>query len=508
MLYYLTQILSENEVCSPEQSRFPGAGKDKTIMGGFFGVAAKFDCVRDLFYGIDYHSHLGTRRGGMAVNDCNGRIVRIIHDITNAQFRSKFDDDLDRFCGSTGIGVISDYEDQPLLVTSKLGRFAIATVGKINNMEELFHKLLDNRCAHFAESCEDELNPTELVAALISQRDSFLEGIEFAQEVIDGSCSILVLHGNTIYAARDYFGRTPVIIGEKEGALAVTMETTAFPNLDYVFKRELGPGEIVRFDSCNIETLREPLPRMQICAFLWVYYGYPSSSYEGINAEMVRYANGASMAAKEKMDVDTICGIPDSGIAHAIGYSNYCKIPYQRSFVKYTPTWPRSFMPQNQQVRNLVAKMKLIPVEEQIRGKKLLFCDDSIVRGTQFRDTAARLYECGAKEVHMRSACPPLVYGCKFLNFSRSRAATDLAARRAIQELEGEGFSEDKVKDYLVYGSEKYNAMVEIIRRNLNLTSLKFQSLDDLIAAIGLPKERVCTYCWDGCEYCKGECGK
>ena len=474
-------------------------------MGGFFGVAANFDCVMDLFYGIDYHSHLGTRRGGMAVNDANGRIVRIIHDITNAQFRSKFDDDLNRFCGNTGIGVISDYEDQPLLVTSKLGRFAIATVGKINNMDELFHKLLDNRCAHFAESCEDELNPTELVAALISQRDSFLEGIKFAQEVIDGSCSILILHGNTIYAARDYFGRTPVVIGEKEGAFAVSMETTAFPNLDYSFKRELGPGEIVLINSGTIETLRKPLPRMQICAFLWVYYGYPSSSYEGINAEMVRYANGASMAAKEKMDVDTICGIPDSGIAHAIGYSNYCKIPYQRSFVKYTPTWPRSFMPQNQQVRNLVARMKLIPVEEQIRGKKLLFCDDSIVRGTQFRDTAARLYECGAKEVHMRSACPPLVYGCKFLNFSRSRAALDLAARRAIHELEGEGFSEDKVKDYLVYGSEKYNAMLEVIRRNLNLTSLKFQSLDDLIAAIGLPKEQVCTYCWDGCEYCKGE---
>ncbi len=469
-------------------------------MGGFFGVASKQDCVSDLFYGIDYHSHLGTKRGGMAVTDVDGRIVRVIHDITNAQFRSKFDDDLDSFSGNTGIGIISDFEDQPLLITSRLGHFAIVTVGKINNIDDLTDRMLRNRFAHFAETSEDELNPTELVAALISQKSSFAEGIEYALSLIDGSCSIMILHKNTIYAARDTYGRTPVIIGEKSGAYAITMETSAFPNLDYSYKYDLGPGEIVEITADKIVQKRAPLQEMQICAFLWVYYGYPSSRYEGVNAETVRYANGALLAAEEKVDVDSICGIPDSGIAHAIGYSNYCKIPYQRSFVKYTPTWPRSFMPQNQQVRNLVAKMKLIPVRDLIENQRLLFCDDSIVRGTQLRDTVVRLYELGVKEVHMRSACPPLIYGCKFLNFSRSRSAMDLAARRAIQKLEGENFTEDQIKDYLVYGSEKYNNMVELIRQELNLNTLKFQSLDNLIKAIGLPKEKICTYCWDAYE--------
>ncbi|MDD4816976.1 MAG: amidophosphoribosyltransferase [Victivallaceae bacterium] len=470
-------------------------------MGGFFGVAADYDCVSELFYGTDYHSHLGTKRGGMAVADHTGRITRSIHDITNAQFRSKFDDDLSIFSGNAGIGIISDLEDQPLLITSRLGNFAIVTVGKINNIEDLTERMLKNRFAHFSETGDDELNPTELVAALISQKDSFVDGIKYAQSLIKGSCSIMILCGQTIYAARDLYGRTPVIVGVKEGAHAITMETTAFPNLGYELKYELGPGEIAEITSDKVVQKREPLAEMQICSFLWVYYGYPSSCYEGINTETVRYANGALLSeADGKVDVDSICGIPDSGIAHAIGYSNHCKIPYQRSFVKYTPTWPRSFMPQNQSVRNLVAKMKLIPVKEQIRDKRLLFCDDSIVRGTQLRDTVVRLYEDGVKEVHMRSACPPLVFGCKFLNFSRSRSELDLAARRAIQKFEGEDPSDEVIAGYLVYGSEKYEKMVESIRKELNLSSLKFQSLDNLVAAIGLPKERLCTYCWDGYE--------
>ncbi|MEA4862347.1 MAG: amidophosphoribosyltransferase [Victivallaceae bacterium] len=471
-------------------------------MGGFFGVTGHGDCVSDLFYGTDYHSHLGTRRGGMAVYDGDGRITRSIHDITNAQFRSKFDDDLASFSGCSGIGIISDFEDQPLLISSQLGRFAIATVGKINNIEELTGRLLRNRFAHFAETGNDsEPNPTELVAALISEHGKFADGIRHAQNVIDGSCSILILHENTIYAARDLYGRTPVIIGEKPGeGFAVTMETTAFPNLGYNLKHELGPGEIVEITADKLVQKREPLSEMQICAFLWVYYGYPSSCYEGINTETVRYANGSLIAEDDDVEVDSICGIPDSGIAHAIGYSNYCKVPYQRSFVKYTPTWPRSFMPQNQSVRNLVAKMKLIPVEQQIRGKRLLFCDDSIVRGTQLKDTVVRLYDAGAKEVHMRSSCPPLVFGCKFLNFSRSRSEMDLAARRAIEKLEGGAPSDEALAKYLSFGSPEYLEMVEEIRRDLNLSSLKFQSLDNLVKAIGLPKEKLCTYCWDGYE--------
>ncbi len=471
-------------------------------MGGFFGVTRRGDCVSDLFYGTDYHSHLGTRRGGMAVYDGKGRIVRSIHDITNAQFRSKFDDDLASFSGRTGIGIISDFEDQPLLISSQLGRFAIATVGKINNIDELTGRLLRNRFAHFSETGDDsEPNPTELVAALISEHGNFTEGIRHAQNVIDGSCSILVLHENTIYAARDLYGRTPVIIGEKAGeGFAVTMETTAFPNLGYELKHELGPGEIVEMTADKLVQKREPQSEMQICSFLWVYYGYPSSCYEGINTETVRYANGALIAENDDVEVDSICGIPDSGIAHAIGYSNRCKVPYQRSFVKYTPTWPRSFMPQNQTVRNLVAKMKLIPVEQQIRGKRLLFCDDSIVRGTQLKDTVVRLYEANAKEVHMRSSCPPLVFGCKFLNFSRSRSEMDLAARRAIEKLEGGAPTDEALARYLRHGSPEYLKMVEEIRRELNLSTLKFQSLDNLVKAIGLPKEKLCTYCWDGYE--------
>ncbi len=471
-------------------------------MGGFFGVAAKTDCVSDLFYGIDYHSHLGTKRGGMAVTSPEGKIIRSIHDITNAQFRSKFDDDLDEFIGSTGIGVISDHEDQPLIIGSRLGTYAIVTVGKINNLKELVHEAFTSGCTntHFSEMSDGELNPTELVSTLINQKDNIPAGIQHAQQKIDGSCSLLLLLGNTIYAARDRFGRTPVIIGEKEGAFAVTMETTAFPNLDYQLKYELGPGEIVQITADQIVQKKAPGDTMQICAFLWVYYGYPSSSYEGVNTETVRYTNGKIMADDDDLEFDAVCGIPDSGIAHAIGYSTASGKPYQRAFVKYTPTWPRSFMPQNQQVRSLVAKMKLIPVPGLIENKRLLFCDDSIVRGTQLKDTVTRLYEYGVKEVHMRSASPPLVFGCKFLNFSRSRSELDLAARRAIERLENGKCDDATIAKYLEYGSPEYESMVEEVRKELNLNSLKYQKLEKLLGAIGLPREQVCTYCWDGWE--------
>ncbi len=470
-------------------------------MGGFFGVVSDDDCVVDLFYGTDYHSHLGTRRGGLAVAAPDGRIVRRIHDISNTQFRSKFDDDLGDFAGHVGIGIISDYEDQPLLISSHFGTYAIVTVSKINNIDELAQELFEGGMSHFTESGDGELNPTEMVAALINRRDSIPKGIEYAQSRIDGSCSILILQRDSIFAARDRFGRASVIVGEKFGACAVTMETTALPNLDYSQKYELGPGEIVQIYSDRIIQKKAPGETMQICAFLWVYYGYPSSQYEGINTETVRYRNGALLAeADGELDIDSVCGIPDSGVAHAIGYSNASGKPYQRAFVKYTPTWPRSFMPQNQATRSLVARMKLIPVQEQIAGKKLLFCDDSIVRGTQLKDTVVRIYERGAKEVHMRSACPPLLYGCKFLNFSRSRSELDLAARRAIEKLEGGAPSEEVIAEYTVYGSTKYLKMVEVIREGLNLSSLRFQKLETLIEAIGLPPEKLCTYCWNARE--------
>ncbi|MDD3154550.1 MAG: amidophosphoribosyltransferase [Victivallaceae bacterium] len=467
-------------------------------MSGFFGVASTRDCVSEVFYGTDYHSHLGTRRGGMAMVDPEGTFIRRIHDITNAQFRSKFDEDFDDFHGNIGIGVISDGEDQPLVISSRLGTFAIMTVGKINNIDELAKEIFTGSYSHFAEMNDGVFNPTELTAALINRANSFVEGIEYAQSRIEGSCSILLMTRDRLYAARDRYGRTPVILGSKEGAHAVTMETTAFPNLDFQYKCDLGPGEIVEITSDKVVQKKAPGEKCALCTFFWVYYGYPSSSYDQINTESARYRNGASMASQEKMDIDTIGGIPDSGVAHAIGYANASGIPYQRAFVKYTPTWPRSFMPQNQTVRDLVAKMKLIPVEEQIRDKKLLFCDDSIVRGTQLRDTVKRLYSFGAKEVHMRSACPPLIWGCKFLNFSRSRSELALAARRAIEKLEGPECSEETFQKYTVPGSEKYAKMVEIIRNDLHLTTLKFQQLEKLIASIGVKPDRICTYCWTG----------
>jgi amidophosphoribosyltransferase len=466
-------------------------------MGGYFGVASKEDCVSDLFYGTDYHSHLGTRRGGLAVHDGQG-CTRYIHDITNAQFRSKFEQDVLKLKGRTGIGVISDTEDQPLIIGSHLGNYAIVTVGRISNIAELVQKIYGLRSAHFSEMSGGEVNPTELVALLINQGATFAQGIEIAQNAIVGSCSMLLLTDKGLYAARDKLGRTPLIIGHKPGVFAATMETCAFPNLGYQIYRELGPGEIARVTAEGVETVALARHRCQICAFLWVYYGYPASSYEGINTEGARYRSGAAMARRDKTPVDVVAGIPDSGTGHAMGYAMEKGVPFQRPFVKYTPTWSRSFMPQDQPTRDLVARMKIIPVQELIQGKRLLFCEDSIVRGTQLRDTVQRLFDYGAKEVHMRPACPPLIFGCKFLNFSRSKSELDLAGRRAVKELEGkEG---PPPPEYANSGSDQYRAMVERIRQRLGLTTLQYQQLDDLVQAIGLPKEKLCTYCWDGRE--------
>jgi amidophosphoribosyltransferase len=467
-------------------------------MGGFFGVASKGKCISELFYGTDYHCHLGTKRGGMATLNSDGSIARVIHDISNAQFKSKFDDDLKKFTGNIGIGIISDYDDQPLIISSHLGTYAIVMVGRINNAEELKQEAFNSRNAHFVEMSGKDINPTELVASLINRKDSFVEGIEYAQAKIDGSCSILLMTDDGIYAARDRVGRTPIILGEKDNSYAVTMETTAFPNLDYKIKSYLGAGEILLLTPEMVIQKRPPADSMKICAFLWVYYGYPSSSYENINSESVRYRNGEKLAAMDDEEIDSVAGVPDSGIGHAIGYSHAKQKPYTRPFVKYTPTWPRSFMPQNQAVRDLVAQMKLIPVQELIEDKRLLFCDDSIVRGTQLKDTVKRLFESKAKEVHMRSSCPPLLFGCRFLNFSLSRSELDLAGRRAIRTLEGEDDPEKvDYTEYLKFGSEKYLQMVDVICQELGLTTLKYQSLDNLLDAIGLPKEKICTYCWN-----------
>jgi amidophosphoribosyltransferase len=466
-------------------------------MGGFFGIVSSADCSSDLFYGTDYHSHLGTRRGGLAVRNAEG-FTRFIHDITNAQFRSKFETDINRLRGNKGIGVISDHEDQPLIIASHLGVYAIVTVGNIRNAPQLAARAFSKRSTHFSEMGGNEINPTELVATLINQGASFEEGIQEAQEAIEGSCSLLLLTDKGIYAARDKLGRTPIIIGARKGSMVASLETCAFPNLGYEIKRILGPGEIVLLTEDGLTPLKGPGSRLQICSFLWVYYGYPASSYENINVEMCRNRCGACLARRNKAAVDLVAGIPDSGTGHAIGFANAAKVPYCRPFVKYTPTWPRSFMPQDQTVRDLVARMKLIPINDMIQGQRLLFCEDSIVRGTQLKDTIQRLYDCGAREVHMRPACPPLIFGCKFLNFSRSRSEMDLAGRKAIGELEGQ--AEVNLKEYADPNSDKYAAMVERIRVRLGLTSLEYQRLDDLVAAIGLPKDKLCTYCWDGAE--------
>ena len=464
-------------------------------MGGFFGLVGKTDIVEDLFFGTDYHSHLGTKRGGLAVG--NGTvIVRYIHNIENAQFRSKFGEDVGKLRGTRGIGVISDYEDQPLLIRSHLGNFSIATVGVVKNIDELVARAFKGKSLHFSEMRGGEVNPTELVAALINEKDSFEEGIRYAGEMIKGSCSILILTDEGVLAARDRYGRTPVVIGRKDGTCAASLETCAFPNLGYEIDRYLGPGEIVRLGPEGAETLAPPLDKLQICSFLWVYYGYPASNYEGINVETVRNRCGAFLARSDKVEVDLVAGIPDSGIGHGLGYAAEAGIPFRRPFVKYTPTWARSFMPQNQDVRDQVARMKLIPIREIIQGKKLLFCEDSIVRGTQLKDTIQRLHDSGAVEVHMRPACPPLTYGCKYLNFSRSRSELDLAARKAIAALEGP--EPKNIGEYARSGSERYEAMVDWIARTLSLTTLRYQRLEDLVAAIGLPKDKLCTFCWDG----------
>jgi amidophosphoribosyltransferase len=465
-------------------------------MGGLFGVFSNGDCLRELFYGTDYHSHLGTVRGGLAVKNSGG-FQRFIKDITTTQFRSKFKNDIKKMHGNKGIGVISDYDDQPLIINSHLGVFAIATVGKINNLEELAKEVLKNG-AHFSEMHGGVINPTEMVATIISQKKTFEEGIKSVQDAIEGSCSILILTDMGIYAARDKYGRTPLIIGKKDSSYAVTMETCAFPNLGYETIKYLGPGEVIYINEQGLKQLIPPGDRLQVCAFLWVYYGYPASNYEGINVEAVRYKCGSFLAKEDDVAIDLVAGIPDSGTGHALGYANESKLPFLRPFVKYTPTWPRSFMPQEQSIRDLVAKMKLIPIKEHIEGKRLLFCEDSIVRGTQLRKTIKRLFQLGAREVHMRPACPPLVYGCKFLNFSQSRSELDLAGRRAIKELIGENVKDPS--EFIDPESEKYKAMVDIIRQKLKLTSLQYQKLENLIKAIGLPKEKLCTYCWDGLE--------
>ena len=468
-------------------------------MGGFFGVAAKEDCVFDLFFGTDYHSHLGTRRAGMVVYGKEKGFDRAIHNIENAPFRTKFDKDFNEMEGNIGIGSISDFEPQPLMVRSHHGTYAIATVGKINNAEKLTEELLSKGHAHFLEMSGGDLNATELVAYLVDQKDNLVEGIHYAQEVIDGSMTMLIMTSKGVYAARDIHGRTPVSVGKKEGANCVSFESFAYLNLGYELQRELGPGEIVVVTPEGVHTLMQPGKDMKICTFLWVYYGYPTSSYEGISVEKMRYNCGALLAERDDVKPDTVAGVPDSGTAHAVGYANRSGIPFSRPFVKYTPTWPRSFMPTIQTQRNLIAKMKLIPVKDLIEGKSLLMIDDSIVRGTQMRETTEFLYHSGAKEVHIRPACPPLMYGCKYLNFSRSKSEMDLIARRVLKEMEQEGREID-LKNYVNPDTAEYGELVERIRRQLNFTTLRYHRLDDMIASVGIDREKLCTYCWDGQE--------
>ena len=468
-------------------------------MGGFFGVASKENCIFDLFFGTDYHSHLGTRRAGMALYDEEAGFNRAIHNIENTPFRTKFDKDVNKMYGTLGIGCISDYEPQPLIIRSHHGTYAITTVGRINNKDEIVKEIFHNGKGHFLEMSGGDINATELVAAVINQRDNLIEGIQYAQELIDGSMTILIMTPKGIYAARDRMGRTPVTIGRKDDAFCISFESFAYLNLGYVPERELGPGEVVIVTAEGVRTLAVPGKDMKICTFLWIYYGYPSSSYEGISVEEMRYHCGAMLAKRDDVKPDIVAGVPDSGTAHAIGYANESGIPFSRPFIKYTPTWPRSFMPTIQSKRNLIAKMKLIPVHDLIKGRSLLLIDDSIVRGTQLRETTEFLYHSGAKEVHIRPACPPLLYGCKYLNFSRSTSEMELIARRVIQELEGE----NKYPNLAVYAdpdSTEYGQMLEKIREKLNFTTLRYHRLDDMIASVGMDKCKLCTYCWDGRE--------
>ncbi|MCH4153567.1 MAG: amidophosphoribosyltransferase [Saccharofermentans sp.] len=468
-------------------------------MSGFFGVASQSDCVFDLFFGVDYHSHLGTRRGGMAVYG-DGEFNRSIHNIENAPFRTKFDADTHEMKGKLGIGCISDYEPQPLLVRSHHGTYAIATISKINNTNELTKELFDETNAHFLEMSGGEINATELVAALINQKSNLIEGISYALSRIDGCLSILLMTPDGIYCARDLKGRTPVVIGRKDGSFCVSFENYAYKNLEYSDYKELGPGEVVVLTDKNCITLVNPGKEMKICTFLWVYYGYPASSYEGMSVEQMRYNCGASMAKRDNVKADIVAGVPDSGTAHAVGYANESGIPFSRPFIKYTPTWPRSFMPTIQSKRNLIAHMKLLAVPDLIKDKSLLLIDDSIVRGTQLRETTEFLYENGAREVHIRPACPPLLYGCKYLNFSRSTSEMDLITRRVIARLENGNVTDGIIREYADPESEKYQRMVDEICKELHFTSLKFNRLDDMLAATGLEKCKLCTYCWDGRE--------
>ncbi|MBO5178226.1 MAG: amidophosphoribosyltransferase [Lachnospiraceae bacterium] len=467
-------------------------------MGGFFAVASKESCIMDLFFGTDYHSHLGTKRGGMAVYGPKG-FDRSIHNIQNSPFRTKFERDVEELEGNLGIGCISDFEPQPLLVHSHLGSFAITTVGRINNVDELVKECFESGHTHFLEMSGGSINPTEITAALINQKATIAEGLANVQEKVEGSMTVLVLTPEGIYASRDRLGRTPVIIGKKDNAFCASFESFAYLNLGYQDYKELGPGEIVYMTPDKLVTLKEPGEEMKICSFLWVYYGYPTSTYEGVNVEKMRYDCGRMLAKRDSEEPDSVAGVPDSGVPHAIGYANESGIPYERPFIKYTPTWPRSFMPANQSQRNLIAKMKLIPVHELIQDKKLLLIDDSIVRGTQLGETTEFLYESGAKEVHIRTACPPLLFGCKYLNFSRSSSEMDLITRRIIQKREGE-VTKELLEDYANPDSENYKAMVEEIRKELNFTSLKFHRLDDMVEAIGISPCKLCTYCWNGKE--------
>lgn len=466
-------------------------------MGGFFGVVSKEDCVFDLFYGVDYHSHLGTRRAGMAVYDPELGFDKAIHNIENAPFRTKFNSEANSMQGYMGIGCISDYEAQPILVRSHHGTFAITTVGKINNTKEIVDKIIAGN-VHFFEMQGGEINPTELVAAIINQKENFIEGIRYAQELVDGSVSMLILTPMGIYAARDRLGRTPVVLGKKLGGYCVSLESFAYLNLGYHDDRELGPGEIVVINEEGVKTLVAPGKDMKICAFMWIYYGYPASSYEGRSVEAVRYNCGKLLARRDDAKPDLVAGVPDSGIAHAIGYAEESGIPYGRPFIKYTPTWPRSFTPPNQKKRNLIAKMKLLPVHELINGKSLLLIDDSIVRGTQLRETTEFLYDSGAKEVHIRVGCPPLFFNCKYLSFSRSTSEMELITRRAIAHLEGKEPDEAMIKEYADPDGEKYKNMVDLICERLHFTSLRYHRLDDLIEATGLDEDKLCTYCWSG----------
>lgn len=473
-------------------------------MGGFFGTISKQDCVMDLFFGTDYHSHLGTKRGGMAVYDPKDGFQRQIHNIENTPFRTKFDKDIADFHGCSGIGCISDTDPQPLLVRSHLGLYAITTVGIINNADELIERYFSDHGHQFMAMSSGKVNSTELVAALINQKDDLISGIRHAQEEIDGSATILLLDQDGIIAARDRMGRLPVLIGQSETGCCVSFESFAYHKLGYHDAYELGPQEIVRVTADGWTTLAPAGDKMKICAFLWTYYGYPNSNYEGVNVEVMRYRNGEIMARDEVQKgklpkVDYVAGVPDSGVPHAIGFANRSGKPFARPFVKYTPTWPRSFMPANQDARNQVAKMKQIPVPELIEGKKLLFVDDSIVRGTQLRETVEFLYESGAEEVHMRSACPPIMYGCKYLNFSRSNSDMELIARRTIQDLEGDE-GQQHLDEYADASTERGQCMLKAICEKLGFDSLGYQSLDGLLEAIGIDRDKVCTYCWNGKE--------